>query len=352
MRRDSGDGPQPPTALTVVGTGLLALDVIIPDSPTAAPRVHAGGTCGNVLTALAYLGWAAYPFARLGHDALAKRICRDLGDWGVKLDLLLREPDAETPVIAQHIRGVTHSFSWRCPTCGADLPRFRSLRLSDFEALLPRLPSADVFFFDRVSPAALRLAEHYGARGALIVFEPCGAGDQRQLRAALAASHVVKFSSQRIPDPDLLTETDGPLLLIQTQGEEGLRFLGRLPCANGERWSKLPAIRVAEVVDTAGSGDWCTAGLLHALPRGGPKGLLELDESRLMEAIRYGQALAAWNCGFVGARGGMYDVTCDEFQVSVRALLAGESVPSRGRNPSSTGKPAKGRFTCPSCPML
>ena len=47
------------------------------------PRYWAGGTCGNVLTALAYLGWRTLPVARLQPGAAADRIRQDLKAWGV-----------------------------------------------------------------------------------------------------------------------------------------------------------------------------------------------------------------------------------------------------------------------------
>src|SRR5262249_5948847 len=77
------------------------------------------------------------------------------------------------------------------------------------------------------------------------------------------------------------------------------------------------------VRDAAGSGDWCTAGLLDKLARGGLPGLNRASPEGLREDIRYGQALAAWNCGFAGARGGMYEVGQAEFREQVERILAG-----------------------------
>ena len=51
-----------PLKPTVVGTGLVALDVVVSGDDV---KYFAGGTCGNVLTCLSYLGWDAKPVARL-----------------------------------------------------------------------------------------------------------------------------------------------------------------------------------------------------------------------------------------------------------------------------------------------
>ena len=72
----------------VIGTGLVALDVVIPNGLESDPQLRAGGTCGNVLTALAYLGWSSYPIARLSEDGASKLVAADLRQWGVNLDLL------------------------------------------------------------------------------------------------------------------------------------------------------------------------------------------------------------------------------------------------------------------------
>ena len=53
----------------VAGTGLVALDVVINHATGSPQKVFAGGTCGNVLTILSYLGWLSYPIARMDRDA-------------------------------------------------------------------------------------------------------------------------------------------------------------------------------------------------------------------------------------------------------------------------------------------
>ena len=61
---------------SVVGTGLVALDVLL-NGDIEHPRLYAGGTCGNVLTILAWLGWSAFPAARVGADDAGRRVSTD-----------------------------------------------------------------------------------------------------------------------------------------------------------------------------------------------------------------------------------------------------------------------------------
>ena len=76
--------------------------------------------------------------------------------------------------------------------------------------------------------------------------------------------------------------------------------------------------------DAGGSGDWCTAGLIHSLAQGGVASYERATPEELHDALRFGQAMSAWNCAFVGARGGVYAVDKERFRRDVSRILAGE----------------------------
>src|SRR5262249_6696445 len=144
------------------------------------------------------------------------------------------------------------------------------------QALTERLPSAQAFFFDRVSRGALRLAEHFSDQGALIFFEPSGISTPKLFREAWAMAHVVKYSHERlreITDLDLKpAERGGALLEIETLGAEGLRYRSRLTSCKTKGWVTEPGFTVEQLADAGGSGDWCSAGLLDKLGRSGLRG--------------------------------------------------------------------------------
>src|SRR2546423_13583372 len=83
--------------------GLIALDVVIGADPSVPVRAWAGGTCGNVLSILAVLGWDAYPIARLNGDPASRRVRADMKKWGVQLKFASCKPTTDTPIIIQHI---------------------------------------------------------------------------------------------------------------------------------------------------------------------------------------------------------------------------------------------------------
>ena len=66
-----------------------------------------------------------------------------------------------------------------------------------------------------------------------------------------------------------------------------------LPGCKNRSWQRLEALPAEDVKDTAGAGDWCTAGIVHKLFREGANRLGAVSDAGLREAIRYGQALAA-----------------------------------------------------------
>ncbi|MEZ6131219.1 MAG: hypothetical protein R3C59_21300 [Planctomycetaceae bacterium] len=316
---------------TIAGAGLVALDAV---QSGIDYNYFAGGTCGNVLTVLSYLGWNSKPIARLKADAPAKWLTQDMSDWGVDTEYITTTEDGSTPVIIQRIRedangNRTHSFSLRCPCCGSYLPGYKAIRGDAATELSEKLTGHQVFFFDRVSRGTLNLAHSSAERGAVVVFEPSGVGDAKLFREAWSVSNVVKYSNDRlrdIADIDLKAVRDDLLLEIETLGASGLRYRSRIAGATTKNWKVLKAIQTPSFSDAAGSGDWCTAGLIHKLCRGGLNGLKRATTSRLTDAIRYGQALAAWNCGYEGARGGMYQVSKNQFEHKIRRLLAGKAI--------------------------
>jgi len=336
---------------SIFGTGLIALDLVIGADENRPVRSWAGGTCGNVLSIMAYLGWNAFPIARMNGDPASQRVKADMRRWGVHLKFATCSPTSHTPIIIQQIKrgrdGVPrHRFSWACPRCGEWLPGYKAVTLNAVETILPHLAAASVFFMDRLSPAALVLAEKAKQEGALVFFEPSGKSDEKLLHEALNLIHVLKYADQRLGGiGDLVEESRSLLLEIQTQGEKGLRYRHR----HGNRlsgWQHSDAVQAPTLADSCGSGDWCTAGLLSMAAKRGLSGFMAAGPTAIGEALRYGQALAAWNCSFEGARGGMYAVNRKNFAHQIGALMDGEEY--------ALPKPRKDRsamtVACPACP--
>src|SRR5207253_10482111 len=130
-----------------------------------------------------------------------------------------------------------------------------------------------------------------------------GVRDERLFREALELTHVLKYSHERLSGIAERLGSVSPLLEIETLGAEGLRYRFRGK-SRSHGWRLMEAYGVERVKDTVGAGDWCTAGLIHALGTQAALGVKEASITEVEVALRLGQALAALTCSYEGARGG------------------------------------------------
>jgi sugar/nucleoside kinase (ribokinase family) len=304
----------------IVGTGLVALDLIV-DYGSHADRYLAGGggTCANVLAALAAMGWQSTRVGAVRQSKAAAIVAEDLRAAGVEVEFVFSSEGSAVPVIVEHVvrslfsRRARHWFSFDCPFCNQELPRFSVPADELLSAKAHRAHRTDVFFADRLSSAIVEMAASARQRGAFVMYEPSTISDQRWTEAMLGVAHVVKYSADYAEKLSL--EPAGNALWIETHGAKGLRW----KASASSSWKSIRAPAVPKLVDSCGAGDWFTAGLLFTLfetaadPRSatGPQ---------LGEAIQCAALLAAWSCGFLGARGPLYDAdSADAIDVIARA---------------------------------
>lgn len=260
---------------------------------------------------------------RLGVDPAGMRVLQEMLALGIDTTYVDLDASVKTPVVYQRTGCAAgqHSFSFRCPHCG-QARRFseRLLKGPTPDSVQPIAQRGDVYFFDRLTRASVELAEQAKANGALTVFEPSSVGEDNSLfHRALRASQVVKYSTERLTESVLPSLSSG-FIEVQTMGAAGLRF--RM-CSLDPAWVTLPAVQMRFVVDTAGAGDWCTAGFLHIMSRQLSGGMLsDLGYNQIYAALRAGQVIAALNCQHSGARGLMRHMAA----VRLREMLAALTV--------------------------
>ncbi len=103
-----------------IGTGLVALDIVMNNKPDTHLKLYAGGSCGNVLAILSFLNWETFPIARLKNNKASLEILNDLGRWNINTSLISQTNDGSTPIIIQRIRidkdgNSSHRFEFRNP---------------------------------------------------------------------------------------------------------------------------------------------------------------------------------------------------------------------------------------------
>lgn len=334
------------------GMGLFALDIVVEGETEGPFPVSAGGSCCNTLAILSWFDWSCYPITQVGGDEVSELLWKDLNRFNVKADHLAVDPRYRSPVIVEYLRrrrSPGHRFDFVCPRCRAWFPRYRGVGVKQAEAVVNTLAEPTVFFFDRVSPAAIKVAEQARNLGALVVLDLSANCSDSMVVQGLRVSHVIKYAHRPGSSARLIGfDVDHPTLFVETAGAEGLRY-----CVRGgavtEGWISLPAYSLGSVVDAAGAGDWCTAGFIHkirdvwVLGRKWPAA-----GDQLATALNFGQALAAINCQFVGARGAMYHLRRDELVTRAQLLAESVEVSPITRGPW-TGSVAAVQAACPKC---
>ncbi|MCL6447907.1 MAG: carbohydrate kinase [Armatimonadetes bacterium] len=340
-----------------VGTGLVALDVVINGSPGSPPKLWAGGSCGNVLTILSYLGWKTYPIARLGDDVAAAELLKDMRRWKVKTNLISLDKSNNTPIIVEKI-GVSrsgmawHRFEWICPNCGSWLPKYKPVLVKDLESIYKKMTKPQVFYFDRVARSSVELAKVSKRHGALIMFEPSGIKDKKLFLECLKVADIVKYSHERLGHAQELTQEKNIPLEIETLGAEGLRY--RLGHNKGfeRKWKFMVGYQITNLKDAAGSGDWCSAGIIYLLGDAGKESFENVGEKDIEAALSFGQALAALNCSYEGARGVMYGISKQEFEARVRDIWNGMGLPESKEQKEVKEAERVFKCICPNCAKI
>jgi fructokinase len=294
----------------VVLSGFIALDVVYaPDRP---PLLAAGGSCGNVSANLAALGFRALPVVVLGDDEEGRIISRDLLHEGVELTFVEMRQGVRTPIVIHEVltsptvEGRDHRFRVNSPQSGVRFPRYKSIDDSQFEHFLRAKIEPRAVYFDRLSPAILRMAKWARRAGAITFFEPSAVEDVSLFKAVMQHVDILKFSTDRLSPKSGLFEGGEPSILIATTGASGLNLrYARTQSAEVE-WMSFAAEPSPKVVDSAGAGDAVSAALIATTcteANGAPP-----TRELVIEGLRRGQRLAALNCSFIGARGAFRDL--------------------------------------------
>lgn len=314
-----------------VGSGLIALDVIVNGKPSTPAKLCAGGSCGNVLSILAFLGWDSKPIGRLAENKASEKLFHDFLNFDVSTSLITTSEDGNTPIIIHRILkdkegNPKHKFEFRVPETNAWLPMYKPVLASAVDLLTVKQPSSNVFYFDRVSRSTISLAKYYKSKGALVIFEPSSYKLDKQFTECLEIAHVIKFSSDRIKNFSELHPNPIALLEIETLGEAGLKY--RLKSSPDSKWKIIPSFSFEDINDSAGAGDWCTAGIINELGYDGINSFNKADNDSIEKALLIGQVFGGINCRYDGARGIMYNMTYDSFIGIAEAILNKKHIPA------------------------
>ena len=289
--------------LTCLGVGTFPLDNLQEKNGKDVKTIyqHVGGTCGNVMSILAWMGWHTLPAARLDNSETGLLIKADLESYGCDTRLVSNTPDGGTTILdIIHKTGrdgkPKTAYMAHSPR-GGRFVNHRFWTQKQAQALFDSLEEMpDVFFFDRCAPGNILLAQLFHERGVLVYYEPNEPVDRNFLRA-VTASDIVKFSNEKHPDVSF-TEGFTDKLFIQTMNEKGLRFKLR-----AEDWITIPPEYNPHSVDGEGAGDWTTSAFINDM---GHHHMLTFDrihQPNVTHCLEEAQRVASMSVSYLGAKG-------------------------------------------------
>lgn len=310
---------QPTEKIKILGAGLVCLDIIKAGNTI---KYYNGGSCGNVVTAMSFLGCSSDVISRQYSDVAGQILQSNFNRFGVN-NIIVGKGQVQTPRIIEQLNlsdgnYFGHKFLFQCPNCQEELPKLKSLSNADARLVLRNTLNYNSLYTDRISPGIKLLRDYMNGQNAWTVYEPNSCRNIKALFSNATESAFVKFSSEKISFQvaDGLREScenSKTVLIVQTLGEHGLRFSFRKKNNKFSAWTSLPAQPISHLIDTSGAGDWCTAGTLFNLITNYPCKPSFLTKNIVISALQYGQALSAISCSFIGGQGLMYAKNKNDF---------------------------------------
>ena len=277
--------------------------MIVRDLPTGDYWHSAGGTCGNVSIFSAALDMDVSLLARVGNDPRGHRVLDHMNSAGVNTSGVQDSTRVRTPGIVELIDGTSngaHRFTHQCPLCASSLPKLAAISKRQAQVNAKTIAQFDAFFFDRATPSTIRLAAAAKEAGLIVMFEPPSLPRTERAIQAADLSDIVKVS--RRPGSPLrdwsLSPNASTNFIIETLGAEGTRFRTKVRDRWG-KWNKLPPFPAMCVRDTAGAGDWLSAGLLSYLLNR----TTDINADLVRSSIKHGQKLSSISIAFDGPHG-------------------------------------------------
>ncbi len=311
--------------MKIIGAGLACLDIIVQEKEIV---VMNGGTCANVVTALAQLGEeATILLPEYQDDIQRNQFYSTFNKLNVELMFYGSTKQSIPRIIETYDDNFKHVFYTKCPRCNKDLIKHRFISNKESNEVIKEIKDYDIFFTDRVSDGIKNIAKEFYHNNAKVVYEPNSGRNVKSLIGMAQISNVLKFSTDRISislaDNILNQCQDGSLeLVIATCGKDGLLFCYKKDNGNFSNWITGPYVEFKRMKDTSGAGDWLTAGFLHYWNQIG----FNLSEPSIYSALKQSLKLSAIASMTEGAQGVFYDeavfdILKKEYNIKLRSLL-------------------------------
>lgn len=253
--------------MKIIGTGLNCIDIVHKNNKTILMN---GGTCANVLTVLAQLGWKSNVLIpEYISDPLRDLFTSNFKQLGVEINEYCKTNIA-IPRIIEEYDAKGHVFYTKCPLCGKELVTKRQITHSESQKTFFSKDDADIFFFDRISSGVKNYIKLFRQqkKDVIIMYEPNSGRNISSIINFTAEVDILKFSSDKISfamaEKIKQQCSDKNLkLMIFTKGKEGMSFCFKQNDGTFSVWYEGPHKEFVNIKDASGAGDWLSAGLLY-----------------------------------------------------------------------------------------
>lgn len=292
--------------MKVIGAGLACLDIINEEKKIS---VMNGGTCANVLTALAQLGEdATMLLPEYMSDIRKDEFYLTFNRLNVNLLFYGNTKQKIPRIVETYDDNYRHVFYTKCPKCKKDLIKNRFVTKRETKALTGVFKVCDVFFTDRISDGIKEIAKELNRNQAKVFYEPNSGRNLKALVEMAKLSNVLKFSTDRISmslAEGILSQCQDTMLevVIATHGKKGLSYCYKMNSGGFSDWIEGPHINFKSIKDTSGAGDWLTAGFLHYWSRE----QFELSKKTIYNILEKSLKLSEIASMTQGAQGVFYD---------------------------------------------
>lgn len=292
--------------MKIIGAGLACLDIINEEKKIS---VMNGGTCANVLTALAQLGEdVTMLLPEYINDIHKDEFYLTFNRLNVNLLFYGKTKQKIPRIVETYDDNYRHLFYTKCPQCKKDLIKNRFLTKRETKALTGAFKECDVFFTDRISDGIKEIAKELNKNQAKVFYEPNSGRNLKALVEMAKLSNVLKFSTERISmslAEEILSQCQDTILevVIATHGQKGLSYCYKMNNGSFSDWIEGPHINFKFIKDTSGAGDWLTAGFLHYWSRE----QFELSNNAIYNALEKSLNLSEIASMTQGAQGVFYD---------------------------------------------
>lgn len=291
--------------LSVLGLGFSGLDIINANNDR---RFLPGGTCANVLSVLAFLGWRSVLVKAEYSDGWNSFVDRALQRIGVEVSVF-KSSKKPIPRVIQMNESTGHKFLTICPVCYKNL---MTLELpSSAKSLMTdkAMDEFDLIYYDRVSAGIKDVVQQANKMNIWTFYEPNSFRSFSQTINNMAMANIVKFSLDRIPysaAQRLLSELSGESartrIILCTNAEKGIFYSIKRSNGNFDKMEVVDGLQYDTIIDTSGAGDWLSAGFINTLIRG-KLTVGNISHSDLNNAICRSMPLPQLCCSSAGALG-------------------------------------------------